>query len=231
MQTGDVDPICFDTHACTSDFAIRSTRLIALAAALLLAGVQAAAPPPPPPPPPDEASPAAPLAPPSRPGLLVPPPPAPPPRPEPPATPAPPAASEVYKLHLAVDIPLTVVAGSAALVRVFGKEDLARKTCPCSTSGVNALDRHAIGNHSHAASVAADITVYGTMAALPLLDLIDVGANRALVEDLVVYAETIAIDTALQNAVNFAVARPRPATYAGDPQFLRSGEGYLSFYA
>ena len=69
------------------------------------------------------------------------------------------------------------------------------------------------------------------MAALPLADLLDVGFGRTWGEDLMVYAETLAIDTALQNATNFIVARPRPATYAGDPAFLNSGEGYLSFYA
>ena len=79
--------------------------------------------------------------------------------------------------------------------------------------------------------MAADITVYGTMAVSPLLDLIDAGANRALAEDLVVYAETIAIDTALQNAVNFAVAllrgpplrrsTPSSSTLARLPVLLR----------
>jgi len=47
----------------------------------------------------------------------------------------------------------------------------------------------------------------------------------------VVYVEALAVDTALQNATNFIVARPRPRTYAGDPAFVNSGEGYLSFYA
>jgi membrane-associated phospholipid phosphatase len=117
------------------------------------------------------------------------------------------------------------------LVRVFLGDQLARKTCPCDPQAVNALDRDAINNHSHAAGIAADVTVYGTMAALPLLDLLDLGFSRPLAQDLVVYAETIAIDTAVQNAVNFAVARPRPLTYAGDPGSLRSAEGYLSFYA
>jgi len=46
-----------------------------------------------------------------------------------------------------------------------------------------------------------------------------------------IYVETLAVDTALQNATNFIVSRPRPRTYAGDPAFLSSGEGYLSFYA
>ncbi|HET6281403.1 MAG TPA: phosphatase PAP2 family protein [Polyangia bacterium] len=138
---------------------------------------------------------------------------------------------EVYDLHLAVDIPITVAAGSLALVRVLWRDDLARKSCPCNPAGLNALDRGTVGNHSSAASIAGEVTVYGTMLALPLLDLWDLGARRALAEDLMVYAEALAVDTGLQNAVNFAVSRPRPRTYAGDPQFLNSGEGYLSFYA
>lgn len=149
-----------------------------------------------------------------------------------PTSEAPPARDpDLYELHLAVDIPVTVVAGSAALVRVLFEDQLARKSCPCDPSSVNALDRLAIGNHSAAASIAANVTVYGVMAALPLADLLDLGWGRTWGEDLMVYAETIAVDTALQNGVNFAVARPRPRTYAGDPQFLDSGEGYVSFYA
>jgi membrane-associated phospholipid phosphatase len=145
--------------------------------------------------------------------------------------PAPPPSPEIYELHLAVDIPVTVVAGSVGLVRLFWRDQLARKSCPCNSDGLNALDRGTVGNHNDAAGLASDVTTYGIMAALPLIDLLDLGANRALAEDLVVFAETLAIDTALQNAVNFAVARPRPRTYAGDPAFVNSGEGYLSFYA
>ena len=153
------------------------------------------------------------------------------------ATPLPPTPTEeprprsVYELHLAVDIPVTVVAGSFGTARVLFADQLARMSCPCDPAGVNGLDRGAVGNDSAAASIAADVTVYGVMAALPLADLLDLGWGRTWGEDLMVYAETLAIDTALQNAVNFIVARPRPATYAGDPEFLHSGEGYLSFYA
>jgi len=138
---------------------------------------------------------------------------------------------EVYELHLAVDIPVTIVAGSAGLVRVFFADQLARKSCPCDPSGINSLDRGTVGNHSAAAGLAANVTVYGVMAALPLVDLLDLRVGRALGEDLMVYAETLAVDTALQNATNFIVARPRPRTYAGDPASLASGDGYLSFYA
>src|SRR3954469_2682178 len=140
-------------------------------------------------------------------------------------------ARDVYEVHLAVDVPVTVVAGRAGLVRILFEDQLARKSCPCDPSGINALDRGTVGNHSAAAGVAANVTVYGVMAALPIVDLLDVGFSRTWGDDLMIYAETLAIDTALQNATNFIVARPRPRTYAGDPAFLSSAEGYLSFYA
>jgi PAP2 superfamily protein len=142
-----------------------------------------------------------------------------------------PRSPDIYKVHLAIDVPVTVVGGSAALVRVLFEDRLARKSCPCDPASVNALDRGTVGNHSAAASLAANVTVYGVMAALPLADVIDVGWGRTWADDMVVYAETIAVDTGLQNAANFIVARPRPRTYAGDPDFVNSGEGYLSFYA
>jgi membrane-associated phospholipid phosphatase len=137
----------------------------------------------------------------------------------------------IYELHLAIDIPVTVAAGSVALVRILFRDQLVPRTCPCDPSSINAFDRGTVGNHSASAVTAADVTVYGVMAALPVIDLFDLGFGRTLAEDLMVYVETIAIDTALQNATNFLTARPRPRTYAGDPDFVTSGEGYLSFYA
>jgi membrane-associated phospholipid phosphatase len=148
---------------------------------------------------------------------------------ESPKPPAPP--TDVYDVHLAVDIPVTVLAGSFGLMRVLFEDRLARESCPCDPSRLNALDRGTVGNHSRAASIGGDVVVYGVMGALPVLDLLDVGWKKTFGVDLMVYVETLAVDTAIQNAVNFAVSRPRPRTYAGDPAFLKSGEGYLSFYA
>ena len=150
---------------------------------------------------------------------------------DPPAAEEAPRPESIYEVHLAVDIPVTVVAGSAGLVRILFEDQLARISCPCDPSGINGLDRGTVGNDNKAAGVAANVTVYGVMAALPLVDLLDVGWGRTWGEDFVVYAETLAVDTALQNATNFIVSRPRPRTYAGDPTYLHSGEGYLSFYA
>lgn len=140
-------------------------------------------------------------------------------------------ALDVYELHLAVDVPVIVAGGSVGLARALFEDHFARKSCPCDPSSVNALNRWAIGYHNDGANLAANITVYGTMAALPLLDALDVGWGRPLLDDVVVYAEALAVDTGIQNIVNFAVARPRPRTYAGNPAFVNGAEGYVSFYA
>ena len=148
------------------------------------------------------------------------------------SAPAPKAqAPEVYKLRLSADIPNIVVGGGAGLVRILFRDKLARKSCPCDSASINRLDRWAVGYHNQAASVAADVTVYGVLIALPLVDLLDLGFGRALGEDVVVYVEALAVTTAIQNATNFITARPRPRSYQNDPAFVNSGEGYLSFYA
>jgi membrane-associated phospholipid phosphatase len=140
-------------------------------------------------------------------------------------------APEVYRVRLAADLPIIVAGGGAGLVRILFENKLTRKSCPCDSSSINRLDRWTVGYHSQAASVAADVTVYGVLIALPFVDLLDVRLGRALGEDVVVYVEALAVSTALQNATNFIAARPRPRSYAGDPAMANSGEGYLSFYA
>jgi membrane-associated phospholipid phosphatase len=140
-------------------------------------------------------------------------------------------APEVYRVRLAADIPIIVAGAGAGLVRVLFENRLARKSCPCDSSGINRLDRWTVGYHSEAASVAANVTVYGVLIALPFVDLLDVGFGRALGEDVVVYVEALAVSTAIQNAANFITARPRPRSYSGDPAFINTGEGYVSFYA
>jgi membrane-associated phospholipid phosphatase len=138
---------------------------------------------------------------------------------------------QVYDLHLAVDIPITVAGGALTLARELFASHLVVFTCPCDPSAVNGVDRWAVGYRNHAAAVASDITLYGVPLVLPLIDLADLGMTRALAEDLAVFAETLAVDAAVRNIVDFATARPRPLTYTGDPFFLRNPEGYLSFYA
>ena len=138
---------------------------------------------------------------------------------------------EIYDVRLAVDIPVTLAAAGTGFARVIFAKQLARISCPCDPSQVNALDRPAIGYHNHVAATASDWTTWGLIGLMPIADLTDLGFSRAMGEDFLVYAETLTVDTAIQNIVNFATARPRPLAYANDPKYLTSTEGYLSFYA
>src|SRR4029077_1961838 len=111
---------------------------------------------------------------------------------------APTPTRDVYEVHLAVDVPVTVVAASAGLIRILFEDRLARKSCPCDPAGINSLDRGTVGNHSAAAGLGGDVTVEGVMGILPLMDLLDLKIGRALGQDLMVYVEALAIDTGLQ---------------------------------
>lgn len=137
----------------------------------------------------------------------------------------------VYSVSLPRDLTIIAVGGTVVILRRFVASSLARERCPCDPSTLNALDRKTVGYHSDTAGTVSDVSTVAIVAALPLLDWLDVGTTRALGEDIVVYGETLAIGSVIQNVVNFAVGRPRPRTYAGDPDSLHQPEGYLSFYA
>jgi hypothetical protein len=160
-----------------------------------------------------------------------------PPPPVEPSSPEPAARSEprpplsVYDPHLAVDLPIIGVAAAVGSLRVYLRDRFARRSCPCDPAGLNALDRGTVGNHNHVALKIADATVYAAIAVPLLGDLLDVGVSREFTEDLLVVTETLVVNSAVVNIFDFAFARPRPATYANDPMFVNSGEGYLSFYA
>jgi membrane-associated phospholipid phosphatase len=117
-----------------------------------------------------------------------------------------------------------------ALPYAFAK-DLIHPRCPCNPSEVNSLDRHVIGNHNKILDDASDATAAIVLVAPPLIDAMDVGFSPALLEDVTVYGETLAVNGALVTAAKYAVRRPLPRTYAGDPTLLNQPGGYRSFYS
>jgi len=137
----------------------------------------------------------------------------------------------VYRVRWGIDLPVSAVGGAVGLARLLLTDQLVRKSCPCDPSTLNALDRSAVGNHSSVAGVVGDVTLITVLVVPPLLDLIDLGPSRELLEDLMVYAEALAVDTGVEAATVVAVARPRPITYAGNANLIAHGEGYVSFYA
>jgi membrane-associated phospholipid phosphatase len=146
--------------------------------------------------------------------------------PPPPDTPA-----TVYRLHPSIDA--AIMAGSALAITLptLLAEDIIRKRCPCDPSEINGFDRGAVGNQSEFADVASDVTAVLAIAAPPLLNFLDVGGGEAFQADAVIFAQTLLVNGALVEIAKYAVQRPLPRTYAGDPTLINSPGGYRSFYS
>lgn len=149
---------------------------------------------------------------------------------------APPAAvqgppASVYGVTPAVDVPVIAVSALAILLPAAFASDLVHPRCPCDPAEVNSLDRHVIGNQSRFLETASDVTEVVAGAAPLLLDALDVGFGSVFLEDATVYVEALAVSEAMTTLTKYAVGRPRPRTYAGDPASVRSVDGYLSFYS
>lgn len=137
----------------------------------------------------------------------------------------------VYNVNLAIDAPIIAVGATVGLLRTYMRSHLVQRRCPCDPSELNALDRRTVGYHSEGAALASDIIVALVQAGAPILELVDLGASRALVEDLTVISESLMVEIVFQEAANFGLQRPRPRVYAGNPSAVNASEGYLSFYA
>lgn len=137
----------------------------------------------------------------------------------------------VYRIRPALDIPITLVGAGVAAVRYFATDAIVRKSCPCDPSTLNRLDRETYRYNNAVLQPVAHVTL-GLILAVPIiLDAIDLGFSKPFFEDLMVLLETLSIDTAFQAGTALIVQRPRPLTYAGHPEILEKGEGYVSFYA
>lgn len=131
-------------------------------------------------------------------------------------------------------IDAVIIAGAAATGWLLDKraDDIVTIQCPCSPEQVNGFDRGVIGHHSEKAGWLSDVTLKSSVWAPVAVDLADTQGSDVFFEDMVVYAETMAISGALVNLVKYAVQRPRPLSYIKEGESLRqSPGGYLSFYS
>ena len=142
------------------------------------------------------------------------------------------AARSIYQVHTVLDA--TLIAGgtvAAAIPYLFAKQ-LIHPRCPCDPREVNSFDRGTIGDASVFADDLSDVTVLAAIAAPPVLDALDVGFGGVLLEDSVVYAETMAIDAAFVSVTKAIVQRPLPRVYAGQgASIINTPNGYRSFYS
>jgi membrane-associated phospholipid phosphatase len=142
-----------------------------------------------------------------------------------------PVPASIYRVNPAVDAPIILISTLAIVLPTIFASHLVHPSCPCDPNDVNALDRHVIGNRSAFMGTASDVTEALAFAAPLLLDVADVGFTPVLLEDTTVFAEAILVDEAVTTLTKYAVRRPRPITYAGDPTAIRSVDGYTSFYS
>lgn len=137
----------------------------------------------------------------------------------------------VYQLHPAIDLPVIGVGAAIGAIRLFGTEELVARKCPCDPATLNSLDRSVVQYNNRSLQVVADISMAVIIAIPVVLDALDLGFSKPFLEDLVVFLETLLVNTGLQAGTALIVQRPRPLAYAGDPQLIDRGEGYVSFYA
>jgi membrane-associated phospholipid phosphatase len=147
-----------------------------------------------------------------------------------------PAAPTPYHVDWTSDLAITGGAAALWLVTPLLGREVIRPVCPCQSSEVARFDRYPVGRRSKVADQLSN-ALGAAMSAVPvLLDAIDVrgsGTWRGLAEDLVVMAQVVSVNGALNQMVKFAVRRPRPIVYdiaAGDPEINAPGN-YLSFYS
>jgi membrane-associated phospholipid phosphatase len=148
-------------------------------------------------------------------------------------TPPPSAAGprSIYRINPALDGALIAAGTVASAIPYLFAKQLIHPRCPCDPREVNGFDRGSIGDASKFADDLSDVTMVAAVAAPPLLDALDLGVRGELLEDLVVYAETMAIDTAFVSVTKAAVQRPLPRVYAGDAGLINTPNGYRSFYS
>jgi len=89
-------------------------------------------------------------------------------------------------------------------------------SCPCDRNQVNAFDRPAIGNHSDAAAWISNVTVGAALLTPVALDWLYLRQFRPFVDDMVVYAQAIALSGAFVTVAKQLAQRPFPRTYAGE---------------
>jgi membrane-associated phospholipid phosphatase len=138
-------------------------------------------------------------------------------------------SKSVYRISSPVD-PLLISAGAAAAIVPYTlTSQWVAKRCPCEKTEVNRLDRSVIGNDDHAALVLSSVGLGVIVGALPLLDALELGLSRPLLEDVTVYVESLALNLGAVGLVKHIVQRPEPITYQGGSP--RVAAGYLSFYS
>jgi membrane-associated phospholipid phosphatase len=136
----------------------------------------------------------------------------------------------LYDVSFPVDGAVIAVSAAGILVPYALSSRLIHPTCPCSPSSVNSFDRGVIGNASDTADLISSVTVGLAIVAPPVADWLALGTSRTLLDDVVVFTESLTVNGALTTGVKYAVQRPIPRAYS-DSAVAASPHSYRSFYS
>jgi membrane-associated phospholipid phosphatase len=139
-------------------------------------------------------------------------------------------ARSLYEISPITDGAIIAGGALATVIPYLFTSSLITPRCPCSVGAVNPFDRRVIGNSSDVADWTSTVTVGLAVAAPPIADSFLVRDRRVLVEDFTVFAQAIAVNSALVTFAKFTAQRPIPRVYS-DPALASNPSNYRSFYS
>src|SRR5262245_2975398 len=149
--------------------------------------------------------------------------------------PAPAAPQQSYELQTRREWTLLAAGGA-----MWGLSHLAHPEhrCPCSSMGINGLDRRFAGEPIRKGADTASNVLIGVTATAPfLIGYLDrrgkPSGSTEFKADAFILGETLLINEGLNSLVKNLVGRPRPFAYgltAGDPALTQNAT-YTSFYS
>jgi membrane-associated phospholipid phosphatase len=137
----------------------------------------------------------------------------------------------VYRVNPHRDAIILAATALATALPYALADKLITPRCPCDPREVNAFDRGAIGNTSAFARTLSDATLGATLVVPVVIDALNLHTRSPWEADVIVVAQTVAVNGALVTAAKYIVQRPLPRTYAGDPALIDRPGGYRSFYS
>jgi membrane-associated phospholipid phosphatase len=136
----------------------------------------------------------------------------------------------IFQINVPIDAAVIAASAAGIIVPYALTSQLIHPSCPCSAASVNAFDRGVIGNASNTADWFSNVTVGLAIVAPPVADWLALGTSRTLLDDLVVFTESLTVNGALNTLAKYTVQRPIPRVYS-DPALLDDPHSYRSFYS
>ena len=139
-----------------------------------------------------------------------------------------------YSVDYSIDIPITLTASLIALMPSFVVPNAPEymKDSKLDKNEINSLDSLTLYNYDKNSAKLSDAGIVGVAVCPLLVNLIDNDIS-SYISQSVIFIETLAVSSALNNIVKYSVSRPRPYIYSdkADEEEKNNRDAYLSFYS